>query len=556
MGFNTGVINDVWIGLFPEAFQTLGEQPYLALPNPNPARKRVWVCDIASWLYLRTSPFTLSVDGVLAHTFGDWLDQARARIENYLKDISVQRVVLMLDSYSDPAKRYLRDKKNQPKVNSEGIVIKKASPVPETPPEGFRQFLIRESRRYHDLQKNSLPESPDGDLRDIDIVLPGDWPGSQYNFASYLSNSEFKNHFFIPLVCRNLHIGLRVPYGKEVLIRGPNTALLVRSDGPVAGQLPNELRVPIGEPDCMVGYWMKVWPECDYLVDSEDGDVLTNLLLTSSLRQRPRHSQAEVLKPEEIFKNRVTLMRNQWDRTHPKNMVIDINRLWTDMFQHSSAMNSANIAQLRNPIADQVLLAYLSGNNDFIDGGLLPKIGPVRIFTTYLNYLKAFPNGLTLPHLTNGRYTGFFVDMAALCAFVIYAHKTIYANIELDHTDAEKSFATIRKQMAKLDIPRVPDIKTVRQLAVQLTWTLNYYANGCYGTAIPRSFERINKLSKYGWERISESGAVVPTRRVDSHWLLDITHPNWRPKEPTTTFAFVAPQPDRYNQLDPILSNS
>lgn len=545
MGFNTDVIKKAWCEMHPAAFKIVKDVPYLALPVRS-GRQRTVVCDAASWLYLRGSPFTTGH----ANTFGDWLDQARFRIQHYLKD--AQRVVVLFDCYCDPAKRYLRDRLQEPKKDKEGQ-LKPPKQPPKTPVEGFRQFLITESRRYHDNMKNSLPERGEGDIDDINIVLPGSWPGSQYSFYEYLSNSEFKNHFFIPLVCRNLHIGLQIPHGKEVLIRGPSTALLVKGSG-VEESLPTALGAPMGEPDAMIGYWMKVWPDNDFLVDSEDGDSLTNLLLTSSLRQKPNQSLEPVLKPEHIFQNTVLLMRNQWD-TRFSNTVVDINRLWMDMYLQASALYTGLGVKLRNPIGDQVVLAYLAGKHDFVDERLLPKIGTIALFTTYLKFIYAWSTGLTLQHLTNGRYTGFYVDAPALCAFVIYCYRHIFKDANLDHTNPEEAFEIIGAHFARLSLPRAPTLHTVQQLAVQLTWSLNYYANGCYGAPIARSFALSNGKSKYGWRMLAESKEVVPTLDVDMRWLLDITHPDWRPKEPAVVFPFTAPQPDIYNQMDPVLSS-
>lgn len=552
MGFNSDVISKAWRETMPDAFKTTTETPYMALPNPRPSRNRTWISDQASWLYFLSSPFS----NTAAKTFGDWLDQARARITHYLKDLSVHRIVIMLDCYSDPAKRYLRRRDNSEKRDPEGKVIRKAKPVPLTPPNGFRQFLIAESERYHDNLEQSLPRTADGDLRDIDIVLPGTWPGSQFAFTNYLDNGDFKNHFFIPLVCRNLHIGLQVPYGKEVLFRGPNTAWLARNTGLVE-PIPAPMKAQFGEPDAFVGYWMTLWPEDDFLVESSDGDVLTSLLLTSSLRQKPNHSGKAVLEQDHIFKNQVTLMRNQWDANRA-NTVIDINRLWLDMFQQCSALNCENLAQIRNPIADQVVLAYLSGDNDFIDSTLLPKIGTISLFECYYVYILAWPTGLVLPHIVDGRYVGFHVDITALSSFIICCYQLVYKKLPLDHSDPEASLQLIRSRLAEVDIYTGPRMETVRELAVQLSWTLNYYSNGCYGVPVPRSTERSKGRSKYGWIKDPATGDIVPTSDVDTRWLLDITHPGWRPKDSSLSpgpSPFRAPKPDSYNQLDPVLTS-
>lgn len=544
MGFNTDVIKRAWQIDYPAAFKVIAEVPHRALPL-RPGRGRTEVCDADSWLYLRTSPFTNSI----ANTFGDWLDQTRYRIQHLLQ--TSHRVVVLFGCYSDPSKRYLRDKALQPKVDKDGNEKPPTKAAPKTPPEGFRQFLITESRRYHDTMKNILPERAEGDIDDINIVLPGTWPGSQYTFYEYLNNPEFKNHFFMPLVCRNLHIGLQIAHGKEVLIRGPSTALLMRAAGPVT-PLPKELGIPMGEPDAIIGYWMSVWPEDDFLVDSEDGDTLTNLLLTSSLRQKPNQSLESVLKPDHIFRNQVLLARNQWDKRY-SNTIVDINQLWIEIYMRASALYTGLGVKLRNPVADQVVLAYLAGKHDYVDASLLPKIGTVGLFTTYLRFIYAWPNGLTLQHLTHGEYTGFFVDAPALCAFIIYCYQNLYKNLKLDHTNPEEAFELIGARLAEIDIRNPPTIHTVQQLALHITWSLNYYASGCYGAAVPRSFERSNKKAKYGWRRLPESNLVVPTMQLDMRWLLDVTHPGWRPKEPAVAFPFSAPLPDTYNQLDPIL---
>ncbi len=544
MGFNTDVIKKAWQVRYPDGFKVVAEVPHMALPL-RPGRNRTVVCDAASWLYMRSSPFTTG----MANTFGDWLDQARYRIQHLLQ--TSHRVVVLFDCYSDPVKRYLRDKALKPKTDEDGKEKPAAKQAPKTPPEGFRQFLITESRRYHDNLKNILPERGEGDIDDINIVLPGSWPGSQYTFYEYLNNPEFKNHFFVPLVCRNLHIGLQIAHGKEVIIRGPSTALLLRLSGPVE-PLPKSLGVAMGEPDAIIGYWMTVWPEDDYLVDSEDGDTLTNLLLTSSLRQKPNQSLEPTLKPDHIFQNQVLLARNQWD-TRYSNTIVNINQLWTDIYMEASALFTGIGVKLRNPMADQVVLAYLAGKHDYVDSSLLPKIGTIGLFTTYLRFIYAWPTGLTLQHLTNGCYTGFFVDAPALCAFIIYCYKGVYKELDLDHTNPEDAFEKIAARLAKVEIRNAPNLHTVQQLALHLTWSLNYYANGCYGAPVPRSFERSNKRAKYGWRRMPESGLVVPTLELDMRWLLDITHPGWRPKEPAIAFPFSAPLPDIYNQLDPIM---
>lgn len=559
MGFNSDVIKKAWRETMPDAFKTILEVPYMALPNPRATRSRIWVSDAASWLYSLSSPFSVGT----AKTFGDILDQMKARIGHYLKDNSVNRIVFMLDCYSDPAKRYLREQSRLQKNGADGEIIRKGKAVPQTPPNGFRQFLIEESVRYHDNQKQSLPRTADGDIRDIDIVLPGTWPGSQFDYFAYLDNSEFKNHFLIPLICRNLHLGLQVPHGKEVLFRGPNTSWLLKSSG-LEKAIPNEMLAQFGEPDAFVGYWMTLWPDSDFLIESEDGDVLTNLLLTSSLRQSPNHSKNATLDPDDIFKNRVTLMRNQWKSNRP-NTVIDINRLWVDMYQQSSALNCESLAQLRNPIADQVLLAYLAGENDYIDSRLLPKVGVMTLWLTYIRYIGAWTTGLVLPHIVDNEYVGFHVDIVALGSFIIYCYKSVYPKLDLTHTEPDRSFELIGQRLKQIDIANAPTKETVWQLAVQLTWTMNYYANGCYRMPVPRSTERIGTLSKYGWIKNPDTGAVEPTQQVSVSWLHEATHPKkkWeagKPKvapstpSPSSRDEFRAPKPDSYNQLDPILS--
>lgn len=552
MGFQSDVLKKYWAELAPEAVKVLSVQPFLAMPNPREERGRVWVCELAGWQYQLNSPF---MEG-MATTFGGWLDHARGRIRHYFTDNTVKRVVLLLDCYSDSAKRYLRDRDQQDRIGRDGKVIEGKKP-PQTPEGGWRKFLIEQTLLYHDGTMGPLPTSPDGDLRDIDIKLPGQTPGSQYEFSDYLSNGDFKNNFFAPLICRNLLAGLQVPSQREVILRGPNTALRLRGrHGAQPEPLEPELSKPMGEPDSYIGFWAAHYLAEDILVESEDGDVLTNLLLTSSLRTHKNTSGLDVLRPDDVFHNRVILVRNQWKTRYP-NTVVLINELWLCMYKAASTLYAAKLAAIRNPVGDQVLLAYLAGSHDYVDSGLLPGVGTASVFKAYYTHILAFPTGITLPHILNGAYVGFHVDPQALCSLIIAAYRMVYKQEKLDCDHPEAALATIGSRLAATG-KRGPTLNTVRQLAAQLTWSLNYYANPAYDKVQPPSTEIVNGRSKYGWKRID--GRTVPTDELSIDWLLDITHPEWRgnsadkaAKPDSKHVHFALPVVDTYRQLDPVL---
>ncbi len=607
MGGKSEVVDNTWAQLVPNAVSTVAEAPACIIPGTPAGRKRLWICDIPGWLMSRSSPGRQK-----ACTFGDWINNARGKIEFYFKDIMVDTVAVLLDCRSDPAKSILRDRGTS------------SRPAPLTPSGGWEDHLIEYSRQYHDYAASFVGMAK---FPELEILLPGDDENaSKFTFAEYMQNRDFKYGFFIPLVCKHLLTAdyITLP-NRTIIFRGKNTAL-----GYCNGEiydLPPELAIPYTEADCIIGKLAAIFKDHTVMVDAPDFDVLSNCLLTADLRLRQRAFETPInLDPKpslrkdstgketnttagdsdgsvnklDLFTNQVFVVRGQWLRSRvfrrpaapkgakpppaPKqgeepeeepapirNTVVDVNQLYLGMHAMAADLRAKYNVEIRNPVGDQVLLAMLCGNNDYLDKSLLPKAAEAALFGAYFNYCRFFRRGLVANHIRDHKYIGYNVDVHALAIFIIAAYCRVYPKLAsgkstecIQFSNLVEDFQKIEERLTQAKVAYKPNINTARQLAVQASWTLDWYAGCCFGRIPSESTQRIRGRSQYGWcmkTTLTGSGqTVVATEDVSVDWLINLTHVGYDVTRGSTTPTpsrrpvLLPPRPQLHNQFD-LLSN-
>lgn len=577
MGGHSPVITVNWAGLVPGSVTYITEAPAYQIPNVVAGHPHAWFCDAPGWLMSRTSP---TLQG-RAYTFGDWLNHARAKIEFYFKDPAVNTVVVFFDCRSDPAKSIIRRRQTS------------RAQVPVTPAAGWESYLIEFTKQYHDHAASLMNREP---FPLMEILLPGDdGSGSRdkFEFTDYMLNADFKYGFFIPLVCKHLLKDFLLGPNKMVILRGKDTAIGFKNDA--VCELPPELCVPYTEADCIMGLYALLFKGHTILVDAPDFDVVSNLLLTADLRLLKRAFENRIdLNPApsssnpfhtklDVFTNQVYVVRGQWlsrfgrkpatpkagvggegeaesEEVVGKNTVVDINLLYLGFHALANDIRKEYGVHIRNPVADQVLIAMLCGKNDYIDSSMLPKVGPAALFGAYFIYCRFFPQGLVLNHMRGGKYVGYTIDLEAFGTFIAAAYCRAFRRLhpEMDFGNIPACYHKIADQLTTAKQEFKVTIPVVRQLAANASWTLRWYSDCCHGLTPTESTRRIGDRSQFGWEWAptvsGDRREVVATSDVSVDWMLALSHP----KQPSIVPApagrakLSAPRPPSYTQFDTV----
>ena len=520
MGFESEVLK-VWNSLVPGSTEYLQKGPTF-LPEKKRGRSRAYVVDLPSHLQTRT---TTAFEGQ-ALTFGDWLTQERWRIQEIFNDPSFKIAILLLDCGTPQNKTVSR--------------YAKSGKTPLTPKEGWRAHLAEKARTFDDRKMGPLDDT--SVVADIDLPLPGEkTPGEEqlFTYNDYLTNKDFKILFY-EIICANLLQELILDGGRIVVLRGPNVAL--RFCDRVVSAPDENCKFRYKEADSVVGYFAAILSGYDICFESVDGDVILALLMGSNSRLNRGAIMRTVDDLDTCFKNRVYVIRGQYSPF--ANSVVDINRLYYNILLQSRAFAvtyrvvDPRTKQLtekyvaRNPILDQVLLAVLSGRNDYVLSSLLPQIAVKKLFVTYLRCFPAFPDGLTYKHITEAGYVGCYVDGTPFWRFVVSCYKTSYPTLKIDLNNLPYSLDRIREMLPEGSRAEAPTVDRIRMMVGQLSWYMTYFTNASYRVEEhPDPMERRRGRSMWGWkmERIAKDNYGFSKadwdENVDVEWIDELFEP-------------------------------
>ena len=549
MGFNSAVL-DPWSQLAPGAIRKLPPGPTF-LPDKSTTRPRAYVVDLPGHLQIRSTP---AYEG-LATTFGDWLVQERWRINQAFEEPTFKLAIILLDC-GTPANKMISRKPA-------------AGKAPVTPREDWRVHIAAKTRMFDDTRIGPLDDN--SVVTDTELVLPGTpappkgappLPEGVFTYSDYLKNKDFKRLFY-DIICRNLLENFAMEPDHTVILRGPNTAAKLENGVQSAADVNCKFRYK--EADSVVGYYATLLSDFDVYIESADGDVLLALLMGCNSRLIPDavfKSPADVNK---CFKNRVFVIRGQW-ATY-ENSVVDINLLYYYFIMHGYAFAATHKVMdpkshqlvekytARNPILDQVVLAVLSGDNDYVFGSLLPAIGTNTLFVTYLRCFAAFPEGLTYRHVTEAGYIGCYVDGTALWRFVLCCYHVLYPKLEFDINNLPYSLTKIREMLPDRYKENAPTVSRMRLMTGHLCWYMNYFANAAYRLEdYVDPMERRGSRSAWGWRVESvvkdEQGYNQSfwDENIDVEWIDKLIEPHYRAIEDKKT-KLRPPQADPFKLI-------
>jgi hypothetical protein len=492
MGFESKVL-EMWNVLTPitktrgHSIVKVSESPIYPVFKGDP-RPSAYVIDLPGHMHQKGT----------AKTFGEWLTQEHKIIQEIFDRTNCTLVVLLLDCGTPENKTMSR----------------KAKPnfTPKTPPDGWRAYLAEKSHVYDDTRLGALDtERP---VDDTALILPGkdrlDKTPGLFEYEGYMSNKSFKALFY-EIICNNLLETLSINPNRTVILRGPNRAIKLEN-GMISSPDEN-FKIQYKEADQVVGYFATLLTDYNVYVESIDGDVILALLMGCNSRLLPDISFLPAsCSANDMFKNKVLVLRNQ---RNPKNenTVVDINMLYQSMLvraewfkQYHKTIDPRTDEPVykyaaRNPVLDNVVLAVLSGCNDYVLPRLLPQIGVKTIFNTYNQYFPAYPNGLTYAHVSGSEYQGCYVDGMALIRFVLCCYKTHFPAIEISINNLPFSLKSIYNALpasAKVNAPTVPRL---HMMIGHVSWYMNYFARAAYRVAEhPDPMERVQGSSIWGWK--------------------------------------------------------
>jgi hypothetical protein len=486
MGFNTAVL-DMWLQLAPGSIQKLEPGPTF-LPDKS-GRARAYIVDLPGHMQIRSTP---AHEG-LATTCGDWLVHERWRINQAFEEPTFKLAIILLDC-GTPANKSISRRPSSGKM-------------PVNPKEGWRAHLAARTRSFDDSKTGPLDDN--SVISDTELLLPGDPSAAEgtFTYSDFLKNKDFKALFY-EIICKNLLENFAMPPDCTVVLRGPNTAVKLQEG--VLGPADVNCKFRYKEADSVVGYFAALLYDFDVYVESADGDVLLALLMGCNTRLLPNAVFTTPAEVNKCFKNRVFVIRNQWAKY--ANTVVDINLLYYYFIMQSRAFTSLHKVMdpkshrlvekyaARNPILDQVVLAVLSGSNDYVFGSLMPQIGVNTLFVTYLRCFAAFPEGLTYRHVTETGYIGCYVDGTALWRFVVCCYKVLYPVLDIDINNLPYSAEKIREKLSDKFKEDAPTVSRIRMLVGHISWYMNYFANASYRqeTHVDPMDRRGNR-SAWGW---------------------------------------------------------
>jgi hypothetical protein len=473
-----------------------------APPGPGMSKKpTAVVVDAPGYLYktwmIRENkpPYTIND---LAKCFAD-------KLLVYLNNLNIEMVVMLWDKKTPVNKSVKRrPDSSTPKTPLHRVSSDFVGNSEQRAEEAWQQVLSDNQDRS---DRQGLRVSASSDVHPGDFILPA-------NYHDHLKNRDFKR-YLSKAVTKLMLEQIVVPQGKRLVICDSRFCMQKVAD---------QITVPAEkffmhsywEADNSGGYWAAaLCEEYDVDFDSEDSDLILNLLLGSHLRLKP---ESTVGTANRNFRNTVRLLRKQWDKHSTE--IININDIYVDLqYVHACLQRRFQIA-VCNPIGNFGLLWLMQGS-DYTNSSLFHGVSARVLLETYLVHFGEFANNLVSSHTSNA--STLRVDPHAFARLVMRCFSRVRGNTKISvPADTVQRFFGVIEPHYKDKRDKMPTPEKIRAMLANCTWTLSYFACGSYfNKHHPDPMVRMGNRSIYGYQ-YSSDGLVEFTKNTTLAGLLEM----------------------------------